>query len=54
LQGRKVEGVAKYEKAQALYQEATRVSATKDADCEAAIADLQAKLDQKQNSSANN
>jgi hypothetical protein len=46
-QGLSLEGRAKYEKALALYQEAIRVSATKDADCEAVIADLEAKLDQR-------
>jgi len=44
LQGKSLEGDAKYEKALALFQEARRMSATGDNECEAAIPALQAKL----------
>jgi tetratricopeptide (TPR) repeat protein len=44
LQGNPAEGVVQYEKALALYQKALRASADGDADCETAIAALEAKL----------
>lgn len=44
LQGNPAEGIVQYEKALALYQEAWRASPEGDADCEAAIAALEAKL----------
>jgi hypothetical protein len=44
LQGNAADGNLKYEKALALFQEALRQSTTKDDECEAAIAGLQAKL----------
>jgi tetratricopeptide (TPR) repeat protein len=44
LQGNAAEGVGQYEKALALYQEARRASPAGDADCETAIAALEAKL----------
>jgi len=44
LQGNASDGKVKYEKALALFQEALRRSTSKDDECEAAIAGLQAKL----------
>jgi len=44
LQGEAIAGNAKYEKALALFQEASRRSTSKDDECEAAIAALPARL----------
>ncbi len=49
LQGKPAEGYVKYERALALYREAQRMQTNQDADCEAAIAEIQAKITKEQN-----